>query len=584
MKTNKKKIYIIICAGIILSLAAYIIFYLLSPARVLASMHISFNSPDKINNLVLKQFKAAIIFFLFLLLVFWFYNSVYFDKFFSVMQKALVNLSGFLGSNLLFAVSIIYLIIMYYLAVTHYDLGYDEAWYIHWSKNFATGGVAFYTTDGKISIIDTITMLPYYLLSAVLFRIGIQEVWQFKLFSSVLSVIALFSVFSFVKKTAGKVTAVLSLAFLILQPGFGFITSSYFGEMFQAVFLLAGIYLWLFNNDAFSDKKILYSALLFSLAIHTKFQLLIILVLVFLLFGLIEKNSRAYRILLYTLLFTAIIGILRLIPVILTDPKQIRYLLIMDWLSGNSITQSLSFTAIEKVQLFNRFFPVPVFCIIIFGSFIYLKKPFEKFLTIYSLVAVLWWVFLFPYTTYRHPFIAIITLCVLGAILSVNLYNKLIDSKMYSQYLIKYVSVFAISFLILYGFSTNLIYAYIGYNDGVQFDLDGFKNRLFSKIEYDNSQKLFYERLKSTVNPGDTIYNGSFVTRFYMNNPEASIISMKSSLSISDPVGNAEKLFLITRENYPLGFEKIYKELDSAGLQKRLILKTGDNELWGIKK
>lgn len=155
---------------------------------------------------------------------------------------------------------------------------------------------------------------------------------------------------------------------------------------------------------------------------------------------------------------------------------------------------------------------------------------------------------------------------------------------MYSQYLIKYVSVFAISFLILYGFSTNLIYAYIGYNDGVQFDLDGFKNRLFSKIEYDNSQKLFYERLKSTVNPGDTIYNGSFVTRFYMNNPEASIISMKSSLSISDPVGNAEKLFLITRENYPLGFEKIYKELDSAGLQKRLILKTGDNELWGIKK
>ena len=199
MKTNKKKIYIILCAGIFLSITVFILFYLLTPARVLAGIHISFNSPDKINALVLKQLKALIMFFVLLLFVFWFYNSVYFNKFFSAIQKALVNLSGVLGSNLLFAVSIIYLIILYYLAVTHYDLGYDEAWYIHWSKNFASGGVAFYTTDGKISIIDTITMLPYYLLSAILFRIGIQEVWQFKLFSSILSVIALFSVIIVIK-------------------------------------------------------------------------------------------------------------------------------------------------------------------------------------------------------------------------------------------------------------------------------------------------------------------------------------------------------------------------------------------------
>jgi len=256
----------------------------------------------------------------------------------------------------------------------------------------------------------------------------------------------------------------------------------------------------------------------------------------------------------------------------------------MDWVSGSSITQSLSFTAFEKMQLFNRFFPITLFCIIILSSFVYLKKPVEKFLTVYSLIAVLWWIFLFPYSTYRHPFIGIITLCILAAILSVNLYSKIVETKKLAALPLKYLTASAVFLLMSYGFSANLIYAYIGYNDGVQFDLDGFRNRLFSPIQHDNSQKEFYSQLKKSVNESDTLYNASFVTRFYLNNPVYTVNSMYKDFDSPHEVNSPEKLLLITRENYPLGFEKIYKELDSLNYKRRLIIKIGNNELYGITK
>jgi len=200
------------------------------------------------------------------------------------------------------------------------------------------------------------------------------------------------------------------------------------------------------------------------------------------------------------------------------------------------------------------------------------------------LIAVLWWIFLFPYTTYRHPFIGIITLCILAAILSVNFYTKLAATKKNTLLPLKYLTTSVVLFLMLYGFSTNLIYAYIGYNDGVQFDLDGFKNRLFSPIQQDNSQSEFYSKLKQTIKESDTLYNASFISRFYLDNPVYTLNSMYLDIDSKSESGVNEKLLLVTRENYPLGFERIYKELDSLGYGKRLIMKVGENELHGIKR
>ncbi|MBE2225838.1 MAG: glycosyltransferase family 39 protein [Ignavibacteria bacterium] len=580
----KKKIYILAGSSLLISVSVYILFNFIQPAHVLSVLKINFNSPDKINILVSKQLGILILLLSAALVLFWLYHSKYYTPFTEHLRGVIKSFSQKLTPLILFLFSAVYLSILFYFSITHYDLGYDEAWYIHWTKNFSNTGIAFYTTDGKVSIIDTITMLPYYLLAPFMFWSGLNDVWQFKLFCSILSVTALAVLFIFVKNASGRTTAIFALFFLILQPGFGFIASSYFGELFQVMFLLGGVYFWLLKVNQDKKKDIMISALFFSLAIHTKFQLLIILFLTFVIFAITDKNSRAPRILLFTVLFTAAIGILRIIPVLIDDPKNVRYLLIMDWVSGNSIAQSLSFTAFEKLQLFNRFFPLTLFSIIIISSFIYLKKPFERFLTVYSVVAVLWWIFLFPYTTYRHPFIGIISLCILAGILSVKFYTYFSGSVGVNRYLLKYLTVIVVALLMSYGFSANLIYAYIGYNDGVQFDLDGFKNRLFSPILRDNSQKEFYAQLKQSLNKTDTIYNPSFVSRFYLENPVFTLNTMYSNFNDTLKSTHNEKLMLITRENYPMGFDRIYKEIDSLGYKKRLLRKHGDFELYGISK
>jgi hypothetical protein len=134
----------------------------------------------------------------------------------------------------------------------------------------------------------------------------------------------------------------------------------------------------------------------------------------------------------------------------------------------------------------------------------------------------------------------------------------------------------------MYGFSANLIYAYIGYNDGVQFDLDGYRSRLFTNIEYNSTQKEFYENIQTRLRPLDTLYNGSFVSQFYLGNPVAPVSKLKESFSVNpiQPV----KYLLITRDIYPLGLEKGRILLDSIGANWKLEVKTGEFEMYSVKK
>jgi hypothetical protein len=133
----------------------------------------------------------------------------------------------------------------------------------------------------------------------------------------------------------------------------------------------------------------------------------------------------------------------------------------------------------------------------------------------------------------------------------------------------------------LYGFSSNIIYAYIGYNNGVQFDLYGYHYGLFSKVEYDNSRKEFYSELKTFVRPGDTLYKGSFITNCYTENPVASFYNLKESLQTTP----GEKHLLITREYFPPGLEEGRRQmLDSINANWKLELKKGDYEMYLVKK
>jgi hypothetical protein len=577
---GKNKINLIYIFIIILIPVLYLTGVFFKPADLLKTTGISFNSPEKINAMYFKQLHAFTALFVLFVLSRWFVSTSYYSKLTGKIREALLNVSLNRISLYIVIFSAVYLIILFFLAVKNYDLGYDEAWYIHWAKNFSASGTAYYLVDGKMAIIDTLTMLPHYLLSAVMFRLGAESVWQFKLFASVLSVITLGFIFYVLQKYWDKATAVISLFLIIIQPGFGFIASSYFGEVLQMLFIFAGLFYWSRYEKTNTAKYLMLTGLMFSAAIHTKFQLFIVLFIVLLVMFAVKKDSKPLTVLLYTAVFTAIIEVLRLAPVLISDPKNLKYLLIMDWLSGNSVTQSLSFLAFEKMQLLNRFYPLLMIAAVLVLAPLYLKSLVEKFLYIFSVVCVLWWVFLFPYTTYRHPFIAIMTISILIGIITVKMYKSYISKNQVSVWLNSSV-IAVLFFLMLYGYSSNIIYAYIGYNDGVQFDLDGFKNRLYSPVKNDNSQKEFYRKIKDRVSESDTLYNGSFITQFYLKNPMMSINYMKNTAGINP---GKENLLIISRENYPMGFEKIYGELDSAGFKRELLIKEGSNELYKIHK
>jgi hypothetical protein len=206
-----------------------------------------------------------------------------------------------------------------------------------------------------------------------------------------------------------------------------------------------------------------------------------------------------------------------------------------------------------------------------------MQTPFERFLFIYSAVTAFWWIFLYPHSTYRNPFMGIISLSIIIAILLKKLYDTVEVKKPIA---VKYVSAIAVLIFMFHGFSANLIYAYIGYNDGVQFDLDGNVNREFYPVSIDNSQKEFHATLRNTVMQTDTLYNASFVTVCYVNNPVANFEKLKESLQAS----NGQKYVLITRDLYPLGSEKGYKILDSLNLSRKLIIKNGGFELYSVWK
>jgi hypothetical protein len=576
-----KKTQIVAASITILCILLYIFLRIITPSEIIdKTIGAPYKNPDRLNgifySLLLRLFVLGIL----LLAAFRIFNSIYFPKISEVAVGISRSFSKLLNLNLLFFISLVYLAVLFVTAVMNYDLGTDEAWYVCVGENFAKTLIPYFTSNGKLFIIDTISMLPYYAACFINFGFGLTEVWHFKLFASILSVSALIAMFWVTSKLYGKPEAVLFLFFLVLQPGFGFIASSYFGELFQALFIFTGLYIWLRDSDKIQGKSIIFVSLLFTAAIHTKFQLIFILSLVLIIMHFTDRKSLALKLLFYTILFSVMLSAVRTLPVLIKEPSSLRSLVVINLFAEQ--TSITSFAAItEKFQLLNRFFPASIFAIIALSfSFFCMKNAFDRFVFLFSSVTVLWWVFLYPFSPYRVPFMGFIFLALMAARVAFSVYSSFAQKFPARVTLFRYAAALSAVLLMLYGFSANLVYAYIGYNDGVQFDLDGFRSRLFTEITRDNSQKEFFEELKKNISPEDTLYNCYSVTMFYVKNPVFRLDKLKESLEYSKD----EKLVLVTRDMFPLGFEKIYSELDSIGGGRRLILKKPGHELYGITK
>ncbi len=577
--TEKKKT--LLAGATLLFAALYVFLRIVKPTEILRSLfNYTINNPEKIDKLFYKQAIGLIVLSAVSLFIVWFIKTEYYTKLKSLVSAAFEKFLNLLNIYTLLAAVLIYIAVLFPLAVSHYDLGYDEAVYLEYAKYFAKTAVVYINLNEKIILVDTIAMLPYYVASVPLFWLNLTDLWHFKAISTLLSLAALIFLFRISKKLYGSVAAILFIFFLGVQPGFGFIASSYFGELLQAAFLLYGFYFAFSDPKSIdSGKKLITSALLISVAVHTKFQVAFIITFTLLALYIQSRQKGVLKLLGYTILFSALFSFVRTIPVLVFDYTLLRRMILITDIFAGPAYASWS-VILDKFQLFNRFFPLPLFIIISAAFYYFSKNLFERALFFFSVVTVLWWIFLYPLTTYRNPFMGIITICLMAAILAVRAYNELTMKFPDYHRAIKVFSAASVLLLMSYGFSANLIYAYIGYNDGVQFDLDGFKNRLFTAPVYDTSQKDFYKGINNYVTPGDTVYNGTWVAQYYLNNPVCTFDKMKESLGTNP--GN--KYMIVTRDFYPLGFDKIYSQIDSLGVKKELIFKTDKHELYQVSK
>jgi len=209
--------------------------------------------------------------------------------------------------------------------------------------------------------------------------------------------------------------------------------------------------------------------------------------------------------------------------------------------------RGLSWVIVERLQLYNRFFPILVFAFIISFSIMLLENKFEKFIFVVFLVMNLYWILFFNFVTYRHLFMGIIPACFLLTKILIFVYSEL--SKRFGKRitLFKIFALFSFFIFFAYGASTNLIYSIVGYNDGVQFDLDGYQSRLGHEIKPDLKQQTFYNSLNNYINTDDIIFSDApQIANFYVNNR---VYTLNKINDFNDSLYN--RYIIISREAYP---------------------------------
>jgi len=491
-----------------------------------------------------------------------------------------------LNLKTLFTVNLLYIIVLFVLAIKNFDLGTDEACYVVYAKAFCSYGFPFGTINGDLFQIDYYSYLPHYLFTFLFSLFNADSVWHFKFLSTLLSLVSIASIFFIIKKIYGFNTSVLFLLFFTVQPGFGYISSSFFGEVTQTALIFLAAYFWLIKNEKVTNKTVLLTGFIFALAIHTKIQSLIPVVVCLILYIFMDRSKKSALVLLSSLAFTFLIASIRLIPVMLYEPSFVSgiprfWFLFLQSQSKNNIIELSA-----RIVLFNKFLPIFLFSIITAVFAFRLKSAFEKFLYSYALIVILWWIFSYHLSNYRLIFMGLIPLMFLMALLVTGWFKEFSDRSDITKPGTAYLTSFCILLLCWWGFSTNLVYACIGYNDGVQFDLDGSKSVNFSQLVYDNSQKKFYDNVLISVEPSDSIYVLSggtqiFVPQYYLGSRRVFDFGALKSRVVS---GAIPKFVIIDRTGYPLGLDEGYKMIDSLNVHRKLVLKEGEFELYSIFK
>ncbi|MCF8296634.1 MAG: hypothetical protein K9J13_03735 [Saprospiraceae bacterium] len=471
---------------------------------------------------------------------------------------------------LILIISGIYYLVGLYLSIKNFDLGYDEVWYLPIARGFADK-LHLLIFNGKLSSFPYASMLLNNFVSLINYWTGWTNVRHFKAVNSLINLLCILMIFKIYKKDSGIRTGLFSTLILIFLPGFLFVSSSYFGVIISMTFVIVAGHVF-FHYD--SRLSVILSGLMMALAMHTKLQLIPLLILIILIQYIIERKKKILLLLMFVVAsYLSIFGLRYLPNLFVSAGNPLRTFTRL----GNSFTDPRNgFFFAEHIQLFNNFIPIIIFLTV---SLLYLRKKrlgFDLFMYICSSVIMVWWMIFYNMATFRHLYLGLIPFSFISAKAISEFFSDIIQKTDKKAVLSTNLILLSIIFLILNSAYTNLKDAYIGYNDGVQFHYSGVKSRLFKPIVTDTSQKEFYRFASQVIGKDDIIYNGNpHYTNFYLG---IRALSYKE-IEIED---NHRQWLIISRENYPLGLAKAYTMMKALPGEKLLSYKNGDYELYRI--
>lgn len=574
--------------NILLLAVIFVLYFILRSfnyANVIGNI-VRINNPIFFNNTASKTINLVLLLAFIILLIRYLYAKSGYDYIKNLSDAIYGKIEFIFSLKTLLIILIVYLVTLSIIAIKNYDLGIDESFYIICSKNFYSKFSSFVTYNDSFNLLDYFSLLPLYLAAMLNYLTGLTELWHFKLLSGVLSLISIIIIYVILHKAYNKNVAVIFLLLLTIQPGFGYVSFSFFGEIVQAALFFGALYYWLQDKKPVDIKKILIVSILFSLSIHAKFQLLYAIIPATLIFTFIDKSKKPISILFFTIAFIAIIMLVRMIPSIINHKIDLHDFISYWFLRANSNSDIMR-DVFNRMHLFNNFFSLPLLLIFLGIFVLFMKTEFDKYLLIFTCLNIFWWIFLWKTSPYRIFFIVIIPSILIISICIYNIYDSF-KSKINTGFKSLKLVIFIVTVSILfYGIYTNISYALIGYSDGVQFDLDGTKYISFNSLKHDITQKDFYSEVEKIVSPNDSIYISSVisqaltVTQFYLpQNHVYEFEYLKRHLDLS----KQNKFVIVDRVSYPVDINEGRKLLDSLNVTKTLVLKKGEYELYSVSK
>lgn len=423
------------------------------------------------------------------------FKSIYYsiaDKFEKFADYININ-----KSNVVFAISLIFLsyTILSIFYIVNVDVGADEGYYISSIKNFYQNGYFGLEQNNFAEFRNQGLLYPFFGLKFVVnFNIYLPRILNI-VYSLAFLIILLFY---FYKNYSIKIYLVF-LLLLVFDRTYFFVASSAFIEPSAMLFLFTGAYFYFIKN------KENLSIPFFALAGLSKLQIMPILLISFLFIAVFNENEKSEKgkeiIFLSKIILLWIVG-----AVIFTflqgyDFRDIILSLFRISHSSGEIVYSLPF--FNRLSHFNNFFNLFNVTIFSFVLCYYIKnfkkiKPFERFLFIFAVFNITWWILSFYSISPRHVIYGVVINYFLFSIAVYRIYKSIAQTEL-KNILIGFLSLFLI-FNFLNNFVFHAIQIRTGISDEILLAINGYREPFGDcKDAIKSGQKKFYDFINDNL-------------------------------------------------------------------------------------